>query len=155
MLVILISLATIGVCVFCAVTSVAALLALCLCVGLCACRAVYQGSSSSQTKGKNNSYTSPTKKKLTISEKEEIAEEEALDAVYSSLKSKYGSKYDVGATKYKKGQITNSGNNFTVNGTLYLYDKYGSLEDTATFSVRITVDDDGSTSGGFPTINIK
>lgn len=134
---------------------IALLLALCLCIGLCACGTVYQDSGTSQTEAPNNRYTSPTKKKLTISEKEEIAEDKALDEVYSLLKSKYGSKYDVGATKYKIGQITNSGSKFTVNGSLYLYDKYGSLKDTATFSVRVTVDDDGSTSSGFPIINIK
>lgn len=135
---------------------IALLLVLCLCAGFCACGAVYN-SNVTQSEEDNTSYTNapPTEKAISTSEKEEIAEDEALDAVYSSLKSKYSLKYDVSATKYKIGQISNIGNKFTVNGTLYLYDKYGSLKDTATFSVRVTVDDDGYASGGIPTINIR
>ena len=58
----------------------------------------------------------------------------------------YSNKYDVSATRYKLGAITNSGDVYTVNGTLYLYDKYGKLVDTATFSQKVEVNDYGASS---------
>ena len=90
-----------------------------------------------------------TAPKISISEKKKIAETEAISEIISYLKSTPGyTTYDVNASKYKVGTITQGSgtaeNHFTVNGTLYLYDKYGSLSDTSTFSVTVVVRDDGS-----------
>lgn len=86
---------------------------------------------------------------ITINEKKEIAEEQAIKEIIRFLKSTPGyMSYDVDSSKYKIGTISQGTgtavNHFTVNGTLYLYDKYGSLDDTATFSVTVVVDDYGS-----------
>lgn len=65
------------------------------------------------------------------------------------------SDYDISATRYKIGEITDLGYKFEVNGTLYLYDKYGSLKDIATFSATVEVKDDGSYKAYYPQINIQ
>lgn len=126
-----------------------------LLVSAVGCTPSFSGSQSNKTP--NNSYQPNNSQKLTISEKEDIAEKQALKKALEYMKtmsSKF-SKYDIDATRYKIGAITHSGNKFTVNGTLYLYDKYGSLEDTATFSGSVEVEDNGSYKAYYPTIKIK
>jgi hypothetical protein len=106
----------------------------------------------------NNSYIPDYKpKELTESEKKAIAEQQALKMVleYMNHRSSTYGKYDINATRYKIGAITHSGKEYTVNGTLYLYDKYGSLKDTATFSGTVDIEDNGSYKAYYPTINIK
>lgn len=114
--------------------------------------------SNSQSSNTNDSYTPNYKpKELTESEKKNLAEQQALKMVleYMKLRSSTYSKYDIDATRYKIGAITHSGKKYTVNGTLYLYDKYGSLKDTATFSGTVDIEDNGSYKAYYPTINIK
>lgn len=95
--------------------------------------------SSQSSKKNNNSYAPNTK--LSISDKEKIAEQQALIKIldYMELmRSKFGD-YDIDATRYKTGAITHSGDKFTVNGTLYLYDKYGSVKDTASAAICLFI----------------
>ena len=94
--------------------------------------------------------------KLTASEIKKIAEKQAIANVVNFLKMVYSEKYDVSATRYKLGAITNSGDVYTVNGTLHLYDKYGKLVDTATFSQKVEVNDYGASSSLYnPIINFS
>ena len=99
---------------------VAILLVCLLLLSTSACTSSYNQQTSKTT---NGSYTPNYSKKLTTSEKEEIAETQALKKAleYMNTMSSKFSKYDVNATRYKIGAITHSGNKFTVNGTLYLY----------------------------------
>lgn len=95
---------------------------------------------------------------ISISDKKEIAEAEAIDAIISYLQSTPGyTSYDVNSSKYKIGTISQGSgiteDHFTVNGTLYLYDKYGSLANTATFSVTVVIDDYGYYNTLTPFIN--
>ena len=102
---------------------------------------------SEKTSQSSPSYgSSQSSKKLTASEIKKIAEKQAIANVVNFLKMVYSNKYDVSATRYKLGAITNSGDVYTVNGTLYLYDKYGKLVDTATFSQKVEVNDYGASS---------
>ena len=121
-------------------------------VGCTASSSAPQSSNSS-----NNSYTPNGPKKLTISEKKEIAETQALRKTleYMQTMTYKFSDYDISATRYKIGEITDLGYKFEVNGTLYLYDKYGSLKDIATFSATVEVKDDGSYKAYSPQINIQ
>lgn len=99
---------------------------------------------SEKTSQSSPSYgSSQSSNKLTTSEKEEIAETQAIANVVDYLNMAYSNNYDVSATRYKLGAITRSGDEYTVNGTLYLYDKYGNLADTATFSQKVEVNDYG------------
>lgn len=138
------------------------LLLLCLCVGLCAC----DGNSNTTTKkpssSANNSYitpVTPTKKTLSTSEKEEIAEREAHKMIVRYMveffPSKF-SKYNIDATRVSTGSIIEKRDNyFCVYGKLYLYDKYGNLKDIATFEGTVDVYDDGSCKGYLPQITIE
>ena len=112
--------------------------------------------SSSSSSSSNGSYSSSTQKTISTSKKKEIAEEAALKMVLKTMKSKSTfSKYDLDATRYKTGAITEERGKFVVKGTLYLYDQYGSLEDTATFDCSVDVEDDGSSEAYYPIIKIE
>ena len=115
-------------------------------------------SNSTKTPSSNNSYVKPTQKTLSTSEKEEIAERETLKMLTKYMEEYYPSKfskYDIDATKVSVGSIKEERDNyFAVYGKLYLYDKYGSLKDTATFDGTVTVDDDGSYHAYMPSIDI-
>lgn len=117
-------------------------------------------SSSTKTPSSNNSYVKPTQKTLSTSEKEEIAERETLKMLIKYMKESYKAstfgKYNIDATRVNVGSITEDrDNHFSVCGTLYLYDRYGSLEDTATFEGTVDIDDDGSYHAYYPSINIE
>ena len=114
---------------------------------------------STERPSSNNSYVKPTQKTLSTSEKEKIAEREALKKLLEYMKSshnvyKFG-KYNIDATRVNVGSITEDRNNrFSVCGKLYLYDKYGSLKDIATFEGAVDVEDNGSYKAYWPSINI-
>lgn len=97
----------------------------------------------------SNSYSpsSNSGSSLTVSDKEEIAENEALSAIYSKIKSSsYSYKYDASQTTYKIGSINYKYGKYEVNGRLTFYDKYGDIVGTGTFSVDVKVNDDGTAS---------
>ena len=52
-------------------------------------------------------------------------------------------KYDISATKYKTGNITHSGDTFTVYLTLAFYDNYGKYQASAEISPKVEVDETG------------
>lgn len=109
------------------------------------------GCSSSSSSGNSaakttKSYTTE-KSGLSESERKAIAEREAVNWIMDELDS---SKYDVNSSKYKVGTISKCNKGYTgiedwltVCGTLYLYNKYGSLEDVAEFEVDVKVSEDG------------
>ena len=115
------------------------ILSLVLCLSLCACG----GNDHDTTNMKNNNSdygeqtdapdeASDSQNSMTQYEIEQEVEKAALDGVCYYLDE---SKYDVDATKYKIGSIRKYEEyKYEVNGTLYLYNKYGSLEDVAYFT---------------------
>lgn len=94
---------------------------------------------------------------LSSSRKESLAEDAAMMEIISYMQSnREFNRYNIYATKYKVGSITHEDDDYTVKGTLYLYDDYGNLKDTAIFSCVITVDNNGLTSAKYyPSIHIN
>lgn len=95
---------------------------------------------------------------ISVSDRIAIAEEEAVNALVEYLYTSQDYKhYDIDATKYKIGKIEQGSGTteeyFTVNGTLALYDKYGNLAKTPTFSISVIVDAYGDCSTLTPRIN--
>ena len=104
----------------------------------------------------NNTYTE-TQASLSESEKEEIATYAALMKVLEYMEETPWdfSGYDRDSTRYKIGTVENLRlGRHRVQGTLFLYNKYGNLEDMATFSCRVDVWDDGDYQAYDPEINI-
>ena len=102
-------------------------------------------SSSTNTPSPNYSYVAPTQKTLSTSEKKELAKNEALTELEKYLKQHYNyGAYNLDATKVSIGSIIEDGSSFDVSGKLYLYDKYGSIKDIATFSTSVGFHSDGT-----------
>ena len=98
---------------------------------------------------KKQEAETPQKRKVSESEIKKIVESAFLESLIEHLEfysnRKY-SAYDINATKVKLGLFKKkSGDKFELNGTLYFYDKYGSLKDTGTFTYNIYVDEYGET----------
>lgn len=74
---------------------------------------------------------------------EEDIEDYALSELYEHLERVYGEYYNISESRYKIGSINSNGNKHEVKGTLYLYDDYGSLDETATFCVPLEFQGDG------------
>ena len=100
----------------------------------------------SSSSGNRPSSSSSTKNALTTSEKKKIAEEAALDAIDNSTLCVARS------WKYKIGTIGTgrSDGKIAVNGQVYLYDSYGRLDESYTFSVLVSVDEKGNATAGRP-----
>ncbi|MGI6227979.1 MAG: hypothetical protein ACOYJ1_17215 [Peptococcales bacterium] len=114
---------------------------------------------------KKQEAETPQKRKVSESEIKKIVESAFLESLIEHLEfysNKKYSDYDINATKVKLGLFKKQsgvkkqiGDRFELNGTLYFYDKYGSLKDTGTFTYHIYVDEYGETSfGGFTSVHI-
>lgn len=95
---------------------------------------------------------------ISVSNRIAIAEEEAVNALVEYLYTSQEYKnYDIDSTKYKIGKTTQGSGTaeeyFTVNGTLALYDVYGKLAKTPTFSVTVIVDAFGDCRAMTPKID--
>ena len=104
--------------------------------------------------GSDSSYSSSSSSSSV--DVEAMVKREALSMIYEAMEREEYSTYrdyDIGATKYSFGSIKKAGARYTANGTLYLYNKYGNLEDTAVFSVDVEVSG-GSCRGYLPKIKI-
>ena len=120
-------------------------LTLIMVLGLVGCNSSTDSSTTSTTK-KNTDYNvdeKVNKKILSESEKGEMAEDAAMEEIldYMENNSKFY-KYDISSSKYTVTNIDSYGADYHVKGSLYLYDKYGYLEDTATFDCKVTFFDD-------------
>ncbi len=102
------------------------------------------------TTGNSNSSTSTTKyttqkKGMSFEDKQERADDSWWYNLTLWIPNR--GKYDLNETRYKMGNCSNNGKDtFTYKGTLYLYNNYGTLEDTATFSITLQVDDNNAVS---------
>lgn len=74
---------------------------------------------------------------------EEDIKNYALSELYEWLERVYGEYYDIPATKYKFGSFESNGDTYEVKGTIYLYDEYGSVDESATFNVPVEFQGDG------------
>ena len=95
---------------------------------------------------------------ISVSNRIAIAEEAAVNTLSEYLYTSQEYKnYDIDSTKYKLGKTTQGSGTteeyFTVNGTLALYDVYGKLAKTPTFSVTVIVDAFGDCRTLTPQIN--
>ena len=114
--------------------TVSILLLVVLMFGLALCFSACDDSSHSSSP----SY-SYSPKILTESEKEDIAEDEAL----YKISQRYPFSGD--GTKYKIGsKTTRSDGKVVLKGQLFTYDAYGKYEDSYTFTAIVSVDDYGS-----------
>lgn len=88
-----------------------------------------------------------TKETISISEREEIAQSEAILALIDELQtnSRYQS-YDVDSSRYTVGSIEQKDDLFTVYGTIFLHNKFGTLEDVGEFTIYVSVDSRGNVS---------
>lgn len=88
-----------------------------------------------------------TKETISISEREEIAQSEAILALIDELQtnSKYQS-YDVDSSRYTVGSIEQEDDLFTVYGTIFLHNRFGTLEDVGEFTIYVSVDSRGNVS---------
>ena len=118
------------------------LLVLVMALSLCAC---------GEEPEKENTHTSQSsslsgREKLTQAEIQDKAESEAIWCAIRHIKNfSYSSRFDLDSTRYKIGRMYEyKAYNYEVSGTLYLYDKYGSLKGTATFTCScIYINEDG------------
>ena len=87
---------------------------------------------------------------LSESECKNIAKQEAIKWLKDEIDT---SKYDVHSSQYKVETITTSTKGLTfddkmeVCGTVYLYDKYGSLEDATEFEVKVNMSEYDNSKG--------
>lgn len=130
----------------------AAILALMLCLGLCACGDSENetGSSDSNKEPQGNNQSTDHRESLTKAEIEEKVEKEAMWYVMNHLEnSAYSSVFALDSTRYKIGSMVEYEDyKYEVNGTLYLYDKYGSVKGTGTFTCScIWINEDGDAVG--------
>lgn len=120
---------------------IALLMALVMCVALCACASSSeQGTEkATETKSQSSSY----RDLMTTSEKEEEASKAAVLEVARRLENK-GYYTDNG--KYKIGSVIEAGKDtYSVSGTIYVYDKYGSLDEVVTFTCdTVWIDENGN-----------
>ena len=109
-----------------------------------------------ETQGSSPNWSADYRDTMSEDEIEDLLVRTALDEAIWRLE---GKDYDLDASKYKIGSIRTVDKygvyNYEVSGTLYLYDKYGSLKDIATFTCStIYIDEDGKAiSTGTTTIN--
>ncbi len=93
--------------------------------------------------------TTTTRPTLSLSERQEIAEEAVLKEylrgmMYGTYSSKF-KYYDVNATRYKVGKVEREGNKFEFYITFYLYDNYGNFEKSVqTYGAYAKVDEYGN-----------
>ena len=126
--------------------TIAFILVLVLCIGLCAC------SSPAPTETVN---TNPTTNDVTTSyddsyqddlhQEDYLTKDEAEQAALRSMKIYvnlyYGQLYNSSATRYSVSTITGSSSNgYTVYGKFYLYDYYGDLCKSKKFSIFVRSD---------------
>lgn len=109
----------------------ALLMAVVMCLALCAC-----GTSPEPQIDESDNTTvaesSCRRDRMSESEKEEAASRGAVEEVVRRLENK-GYYLDNG--KYKIGSVIKVEDDiYEVSGTIYIYDKYGSIDETVTFS---------------------
>ena len=129
------------------------LLALVMCLSLCACGGsenitTQPDTENNETQG-NNQSTDP-RESLTKAQIEDKVESEAMWYVMNHLENgPYSTKFDLDSTRYKIGSMVEFEDyKYEVNGKLYLYDKYGSVKGTATFTCScIWINEDGDAVG--------
>jgi|GEM_PF-2537113 len=135
------------------------LLALVLCLSLCACSGkTYKTSSpdSHYTGTWNDDQNANRRGSLTDAEIAEKVEAEAIRTVISRMDA-YRTVFDLDATRYRIGSIVALGDyEYEVSGTLYLYSQYGSVKGTATFTCScIWISEGGNaTSVGSVEVNV-
>ena len=98
---------------------------------LCACGEEPKKENTTATQSSNQS------KRETMSEADIQAkvESEAVGYAMNYMKRIYSNVFDLDSTRYKIGRMYEYKDyNYEVSGTLYLYDKYGSLKGTAKFT---------------------
>ena len=125
------------------------LLALVMCLSLCACggnenKTTSPDSENKETQG--NSQSADRRESMTKAEIEEKVESEAMWYVMNHLEnSAYSTVFALDSTRYKIGSMVEFEDyKYEVSGTLYLYDKYGSVKGTATFTCScIWINKDG------------
>ena len=133
-------------------TTILLLLSMCLCI--CACQGESVSDDSDDSAEETTSVAGAYRDTMSASEIENAVTKAAVEEVLGRLN---GQNYNLDATKYKIGSITLLDNayEYEVSGTLYLYDKYGSVADIATFTCScVWINENGrATSVGSVTIN--
>lgn len=132
------------------VLSLILVLVLCLSLYACGSEETTKPADSKGTEAQSNSQSADRREGMTKSEIEEKVTLEAVWYAMNHLKnSAYSTKFDLDATKYKIGSMVEIGDyEYEVSGTLYLYDKYGSLKTTAKFEHScIWINKDGDAVG--------
>lgn len=132
--------------------AISLILALVLCLSLCACGGNNKtGSSDSEdNETQSNNQSADRRESLTKAEIEEKVEYEAMWYVMNHLKnSAYSTVFALDSTRYKIGSMVEYEDyKYEVSGTLYLYDKYGSVKGTGTFTCScIYINDEGEAVG--------
>ena len=112
-------------------------------ISLCACGGSgKERSASASETATNNSISGDYRDTMTPSQ---IEDEVARAAARECLNRLEGKGFNLDDSKYKIGQISEIDDfEYEVSGTLYLYDKYGSVTEIATFTCScIWIDRDG------------
>ena len=136
--------------------TIVVILALTIIVSLCACvssnveptaKPTAEPTPSVKATPKPTAKPTPTPKKYTRSE----IEDQAAYSLYIKLKNEYSKSYNIDATTYSIGSVTEvKGGNYKVAGTFSLYDDYGRFITSKTFWTIITP---GSSSPSLVMIN--
>ena len=132
------------------------ILVLVLCLSLCACGGGNENNTTatdSGNKSQSNSQSADRRESLTTAEIEEKVESEAMWYVMNHMEnSAYSNVFALDSTRYKIGSMIETDDyKYEVSGMLYLYDKYGEVKGTATFScscIWINEDGDAVSLGG-------
>ena len=98
-----------------------------------------------------SSSNSSTKPKLSLSERQRLAEKEILKATLSSMKTSIVNKsymqkngFEPENTRYKVGSVQNNGDTFKFYITFYFYDKYDNYKESVKTEATISVDEYGN-----------
>lgn len=106
-----------------------------------------------QPENNNTTNSEPNiKTELSLSERQDLAENELLSETFYSMTHAYNYNYytleeqdlNINATKYKIGSVQRNGNTFKFFITFYFYDNYGKLNTTVERTGEVDIDEYGN-----------